>query len=1151
MPTIVDEIRSKVVVAIRAEARVHQPQAGALEECLRSLETLRTPEDLWRHLRTSRIIDGNDGLIPANLGARLSHAIFLDVLSTEGLPLNEAVAGECFHRLALGSVGCLGVDWLDDIDVALGSLDAMTRAKHPLLSNHGAASALRAKLLGGHHDVLGDPLTALKRVVALGASWDNGQGLVGKRVNVAAEVGHGAAINVDSLSRAFDFVDRLRVHWSSSPADVSRLRTISKEIRERLLQVESQPFARAALQRISVLQAVELIAKRLSSASGVAIPGWGVDDDTMVLDPLGGQQEQYRLPTLFRLVTGSDVSLLTPEFRFRLHWSLCQPSFGLEQGHPTGHRLVNYPRATVPHHDERGVVSRLRFMMRVALSTAKDVGIAGLPERFAEQRAQQGPGDDAALAVLCRDPGLDPNVRQLVMQLPPGQRATLARRLIGIEIDTFKANLADKPDETAWIKEILDTLPQAARTEALTAELAAEGLIGAAQDSSRAAFFRRKLDRREPPRWEAVVLAGPEEFQAWLESNFHREFDQTDLVDLYQGVERLLEDQEPAERHKFERALEAISRFAALSAGAPAQCEGFFGGYGDAAALKAIVLNQVAPLGGALNLKPLHALVLEAQGVALAAGVLRELTVQQPAGHGDGERIHRVFRNPINEHDNLGRSRAVMIAMAAQVDVTIAALQPGAPLLEDPHRPSYGGVTPLMMAARRAVNGKREALESLGQYIRSLDAAGLEKRDMRGWRAVHHALKAGNTRAAQMLVAKGCSLALREGDGVSSLTAAFGAPSDKFEETVRWVVEQLQCAGQPGALTDDQVQDIVAFKYPAGAHRDSRGGRTNLLAAALRRPKFQQSLPWLESLAVQYPAAWNAPMVPNPTNPPADMVDPSLEDEVCRVMKEPAEFVVGLYNSTEHFRALVHNPSCARRVCRGLIETLDARNVDSVAAKFAVLIADGGVVDADHVDPLVGNVFHQLVARLRMLRAQGEQQPAPRAVYRLVEVMLRAADANRALLQRFPASDGADPVTKATRAGLHLVKFLFAQKLDAAPDDVSLASSFLADPGRFQADIETNHQLMRDGNGVVVLHHGVGLQCDLGMLEGAPSILVEAPFEPKQCEAFLRKAKIRIQRNLNTELIPAGEDQVDGSRILAIDLTAFTKWSAHQVRALS
>jgi hypothetical protein len=68
------------------------------------------------------------------------------------------------------------------------------------------------------------------------------------------------------------------------------------------------------------------------------------------------------------------------------------------------------------------------------------------------------------------------------------------------------------------------------------------------------------------------------------------------------------------------------------------------------------------------------------------------------------------------------------------------------------------------------------------------------------------------------------------------------------------------------------------------------------------------------------------------------------------------------------------------------------------------------------------------------------------------------------------------------------------------------------------------------------------------MLEGAPSILVEAPFEPEQCEAFLRKAKIRIQRNLNTELIPAGEDQVDGSRILAIDLTAFTKWSAHQVR---
>lgn len=1147
MPTIVDQIRSQVVEAIRAEARAQQPQAGALNECLRRLGVLRTVDDLWTRLREHHIEDGHDGLVPANLGARLSHAIFLDVLRTPaGLQLNNEVLGGCFYTLALGSVGCAGVDWLEDIDVALGSLDPITRAEHPMLSPHPAASVLRAKLLGEHHAHHEDePLTALKRVVALGASWDSGQGLVGERLNAASVNGGGAAINVNGLSMAFDFVDRLRVHWLSTQGAVDRLQAISTQIRERLLQAAGQVAARQALQRISVLQAVELIATRLTQP-GAAAP-WGPADDAAVADPLGGAREQFRLPTLFKLVTGSDLGLLTPEFRFRLHWSLCHPNFGLEEARAPGHRLANYPRATVQHHDERGVIARLRFMMRIALNTASGVGIPGLPQRFAEQQAHQGPGDHAALAVLCRNPGLDPNVRQLLMQLPAGQRVNLAKRLVSIEVDTFRADPADNPGETSWIKQILETLPQETRSLALTADLAAEGRIRSDAASARAAYFTRKLNRREPPRWETIVLMGPGEFQSWLETSYHREFDGVGLVDLYNRVEQLIEDQEPEHRHKFEQALEAISRFAALAAGAPPHQQGFFGpaAAGGAQAFRTAVLNQVAPMGGVLSLRPWHALVLESLNNPQAGEALSGLAIQPAAGHADHEPLERVFRNPINEYDGLGRSRAVMVAMAARADVTRAALQTGGRLLGDPHKPSYGGVTPLMMAARHASDGNGAALESLSLYIASLDERSRELHDGRKWRAVHHALKAGNTRAAQLLVRSGCSLGVLHGDGVSSLIAAFGAPTDKFEETVRWVVEQLQRVGQPGALTADQVGEIVSFQFP---ERDSRGGRTNLLAASMRRPHFQEALPWLGSLAAQHPAAWNAPMVANPDNVPANMVDPALEDEVCRVMLAPAEFVVGLLDTAPHFAALVQNPACAQRVCRSLLAELTAQNIDSVAAKFAALIALGNVADADHVDPLVGNMFHQLVGRLRMIQAEGGQLPAPRAVFRLVQVLLSAPDSATALLQSFPAQDGTDPISKATRAGLHLVKFLYSQKLQGAKDDLHLAARFLADPGRYQADVDANQQLIRDGNGMVTLHCGVGQIFDLGMLPGAPSILVEAPFEPGQCEAFLRKAQIRIQRNLNAELIPAGEDHIGGRDILAIDLSAFVKWAAHQVR---
>lgn len=1156
MPTIVDQIRSQVVEAIRAEARAQQPQAGALKECLARLGVLLGLPELWTFLRVHHIEDGNDGLIPANLGARLSHAIFLDVLRTPaGFQLNDEVVGGCFHALALGSVGCPGVDWLHGIDAALGSLDPIARAEHPMLSPHGAASALRAKLLGadqlqhGYDPLNGDdPLTAFKRVVALGASLDHAQGLVGERLNAASVDEQGAAINVNGLSMAFDFVDRLRVHWLGAQGAVDRLQAISTEIRKRLLQAGGQAAARQALQRISVLQAVERIATRLAQP-GTAVAPWGGADDAAVADPLGGSNEQYRLPTLFKLITGSDVALLTPEFRFRLHWSLCHPSFGLEAAHAPQHRLANYPRATVQHHDERGVIARLRFMMRIALNTAPGVGIPGLPQRFAERQAHQGAGDYAALAVLCRDPGLAPNVRQLIMQLAAGQRVDLAKRLISIEIDTFRANPADDPDSVAWIKEILETLPQATRLTALTAELAAEGQIRSDPMSARASYFMRRLNRREPPRWESIVLEGAGSFQTWLEASYHREFDGVELVDLYNRVEQLIEDQEPEQRHNFEQAHEAISRFAALAAGEPPQQNGFFGPVaGGAQAFRTAALNQVAPMGGVLSPKPWHALVLESLGNPQAGEALSGLVIQPPAGHPEHESLERVFRNPNNEYDGLGRSRAVMVAMAARADVTRAALQAGGRLLDDPHKPSFGGVTPLMMAARHASDDNGVALESLRLYIDSLDVTGRERQDGRGWRAVHHALKAGNTRAAQMLVRGGCSLGVLDGDGVSSLIAAFGAPTDKFEETVRWVVEQLQHAGPAGALTHESVTNIVGFAYPEEPDRDSRGGRTNLLAAAMRRPAFQEALPWLDSLATDYPGAWNAPMVANPANVPANMVDPALEDEVCRVMLAPAEFVVGLLNTAPHFAALVQNPACAQRVCRSLLAELTAQNIDSVAAKFSALIHLGNVVDSDHVDPLVGNMFHQLVGRLRMIQAAGGQLPAPRAVFRLVQVLLSAPDSAIALTQNFPAQDGTDPISKATRAGLHLVKFLFAQKLNGETDDLSLAACFLADPGRYQADVDPSQQLMRDGNGMVTLHRGAGQYFDLGMLPGVPSILIEAPFEPEQCEAFLRKAKIRIQRNLNTELIAAGEDGIGGSHILAVDLSAFVKWAAHQVR---
>jgi len=1138
MPHITKQIRSQIVDVIRAESRVDQPVPGELERKLSVLIETHEGQVMWDRLRTGVIQQMPDGTVPANVGARLFNAIFLDLMAAQGL--NWVQVGACLFRLAVGDAQNEGIDWLSGMEETLELTDEAARNACPALSPHPAAVELRRRLRDQRKVGIrgADAVHNLCRAVLLGYQWGDGNGFLADYLTHAAVLPTGAT-NVDGLSIAHDFVDRLRQHWGANDQAQHDLAIIAREIRTRLAAAaipQGAAAARLALRRIGILQAVEKLAPRLAGA-GQPAP-WTEEDQRSISDPDRGPDNGDRLVSLFRVVTSGDPEVLDVGFKQRLHWTLCLSALGLEQVKPVGHRLEHYPRATDAHDDERGPLSRLRFLVRVAVSPN---GVDGLQRCLGEQLGAVGAAPHAAVAslqLLSQPRSTDEPAQMVAAAVEGGQadQAAIARRLVSLEIDTWKAHYLDE-DSVSLLRTILSYVPEGQRNQVMAAEVAAEGLLRAMVHGApnRVRFFERWLGYSEPVRIEPIVVQGQHAFRSWLGKSYHREFDAGALMSLHARLTDVSELQGAATRHHFDTAIVEVERFGCVNPVQNIQEFGFFGQYHDASAFRNLLLGGGDRLlGGALGLPKFHALALEARANGLAGQVLRSeatsLQDAQPIGNPVlAQAVRNLWQNPNDDFDGLGRSRGMMVALVADPELTAMVLNQNRLLLAEPHRTSLSGVTPLMVAAREASNGRGDALKSLSQWIRSPGPGGIDARDSRGWRAIHHALACGNTEAANLLATAGAQLGLMAGDGTTSLLAAMLAAGGGFGKSVRWVLDSPHLAQQ-------QLQALIAFVAPAAEeNRDASGGRTNVLAAAFRQP-FCDAKPVLELLASRAEGVWTAPQI-------GGKVDPVLEDRVVDVMDCHSALIVPLYRSNKQFRGLVNSDTCAPRVCRKLVDSLNPNNIASVQKKLAAMIADG--VDVlGFQDAVSGNLLHQIVARLRQLRA-GQNAPHALDVVELVYEVLRAKNLQAALAQPLGQA-GSDPIIRAVRSGLPLLSLLYSQALENQPDDSDLAALFVQEPSRYQSEVDPQFQLIRQG-AALVWRCGAQNVVDLCVQHGVGQWTIEAPYDQQQCLRFLKDARLDIQRNLNGELIPPMHG-IDGAQIVAIDAHAFEKCLAHQVR---
>jgi hypothetical protein len=382
---------------------------------------------------------------------------------------------------------------------------------------------------------------------------------------------------------------------------------------------------------------------------------------------------------------------------------------------------------------------------------------------------------------------------------------------------------------------------------------------------------------------------------------------------------------------------------------------------------------------------------------------------------------------------------------------------------------SLDGVTPVMAAvrfARNDNNARKQGLDAVRRYDRHAQGPD-NRRDRRGWRAIHHAFAMGNVDAAKRLIESDASCAeLQQGDGTTFLIEAFRCAPGVADSAV--VIEYALSLLRK--MSPSARRSVFEFRGPIGMDGNPR----SVVGAAL-----PDSSLWSQFIAMSREfhdpqdvgALWRD--IGKVTLPILlDTRDFVRFAEYCDHIVEAG----GKGALASLVRDLVGNPLTVRAA----LKVNSSRAAVAAQAKLWELRRHQALEIAA-VSPFDrGNMFHALVEAADHARMRGRDEYRaylPDLYSFALQVLSGTPEAAHAAIQALDF-DHESPIWKASRKGVPTLALAYARFLGAptGADDVRwlLAARFIKDAGRYQDGIERQYQVFIDTDRRLCLGIGGG-----------------------------------------------------------------------------
>jgi hypothetical protein len=647
------------------------------------------------------------------------------------------------------------------------------------------------------------------------------------------------------------------------------------------------------------------------------------------------------------------------------------------------------------------------------------------------------------------------------------------RRAVLIDIETWSnANDADTTDIPDAVHHILREIegargmaPNALVREVFNVAVCARALeaVQAGQGPERYKLFV-KFDRLHKPddRSHAISRAireGLPAFRRLIEDNYHREFDRKRLAQDVAGqtVFRVVDEMDKGDNGSRCKAwltawafVNDSGVYVSASEALPAQSTG------DLVSLaRAEPYSRSGVSGGSF--------VFDFADAAAAGGEAPKQVLAQLAS---GTDARLVFQSAA--HDAVGRSVALAIAQVCSrelLDVLFGA-RAGFAL---PFAASVDGVTPTMAAVRHAANENAASKQGLDAVLRRDNPSGGadNRRDRRGWRAIHHAFAVGHLDAAKRLVAADPScIAVQKGDKTTFLIEAFRCRADGVDASAvtDYALDLLS------GLSEQDRRAVFAFRGPI----DMNGHALSLVGAALSTAdkgnwtKFI-GLASLYQHAADRDAIWAG----------LDVVtfQELLSHDDFLLFGEYCDHVVAA-NGADQLRKFVSGVSGKPATNTIVHKVKTSRAALAARAKLQEL-RKHGALEAASTSPFDGgNMFHELVdAASEAVGAREEKYEADihaLAVQVLSGLSPSAAQAAVEALDH----DHESPIWKASRKGCPALALAYARFLGSPSGTGDArwmqAARFVKDLGRFQDGIPAEYRVQLGADRLLRLGTGNG-----------------------------------------------------------------------------
>jgi hypothetical protein len=755
--------------------------------------------------------------------------------------------------------------------------------------------------------------------------------------------------------------------------------------------------------------------------------------------------------------------------------------------------LPGFPAITATSRRPSDLLRRLRYLVRCMVLKAAE---PAAPSVFRDFRrvlfsgAEAKPVLEGARIAFCRPPShvASRDVRSALGQLlhssalPPAHVAITSehegiaalRCAVLVDIDTWSlANDGDSIDVPEAVLKLL-------REEAVARGLPVNTLVLQVFDAAVLARAREASARGQQPRrhgifdgiWKLLseqrgqeetlfnaVTNGLSAFRQLIEANFHREYDREALHaiacrSVFDEVDLMAGEIDAVGNGK--RCRDWLTAWAFLSAPSPfVSASQSIPDVGSAALVSEVKTAPFAidPISGGSRIFAYADAAAAGSDVALQA--LLDLS-------GDPNPVY--FRSP---RDAVGRSIGMALSQVCSADLMkqlFGVNEQFSLALE----PSLDGVTPVMAAARFARNdnnARKQGLDAVRRYDRHAQGSD-NRRDRRGWRAIHHAFAMGNVDTAKRLVESDSSCAeVQPGDGTTFLIEAFRcAPGVADAAMVIEYALSLLRKMSPSAR-----RTVFEFRGPIGMDGNPR----SVVGAAL-----PDSSLWSQFIAMS-----------------REFHDPQ---DVGALWRDIGKVTLPILLGTRDFvRFAEYCDHIVEAGGRGALASLvkdlvgapltvrAARKVNSspeaVAAQAKLWeLRRHQALDIAAVSPLDrGNMFHALVdaAVHARMRGDGYRAYLPDLYSFAIQALAGTPEAAHAAVQALDF-DHESPIWKASRKGVPTLALAYARFLGAptGADDVRwlLAARFIKDAGRYQDGIERQYQVFIDADRHLCLGIGGG-----------------------------------------------------------------------------